>query len=398
MKPASALIAIGLCLAAAPALADEPAARQGPPSEIQSRATPIKATELVALAHPWAIERMPDGAFLISQKPGMLRIWRDGNLSAPIAGVPKVEFGGQGGLLDVALDPGFADNRIIYLAYTEAAASQPGGRDVPDPRLGVFQDLDDAVVKGLAVARARLDDGRLGDVKVIWRAEKTVGRGHFGGRLAFASDGALLIAAGERQRFEPAQDLASDLGKIIRVDPKDGSPMAGNPFPDQAASADVWSYGHRNPLGITRRPGTDEIWVAEMGPQNGDEINLISRGGNFGWPLESAGDNYNHTPLSRHATVETIAPKASFPLAISPATIIFYEGTLFGPWRGDLLVGAMSRPGLVRGVPAADGVHDLEFIETGFRVRDIAVDADGSLLLLRDGEDGALVRLEPAAK
>lgn len=125
MKPASALIAIGLCLAAAPALADEPAARQGPPSEIQSRATPIKATEVVALEHPWAIERMPDGAFLISQKPGMLRIWRDGNLSAPIAGVPKVEFGGQGGLLDVALDPGFADNRIIYLAYTEAAAMCP---------------------------------------------------------------------------------------------------------------------------------------------------------------------------------------------------------------------------------------------------------------------------------
>ncbi|MBX7481715.1 PQQ-dependent sugar dehydrogenase [Qipengyuania qiaonensis] len=365
---------------------------------IASRATPIAATELTALEHPWGIERLPDDGFLITEKPGRLRIWREGALSAPITGVPAVDFAGQGGLLDVALDPDFAANGIIYLAYSEAAEQQPGGRDVADPRLGVFQDLDDGVVKGLAVARARLDGARLAEVRVIWRAEKTVGRGHFGGRLAFAPDGALLIASGDRQRFEPAQDLASDLGKILRIDPATGAPMPGNPFSRERASADVWSYGHRNPLGITRRPGTEEIWVAEMGPQNGDELNLIRGGGNFGWPLESAGDNYNQTPLPRKAVADTIAPQQSFPLAISPATILFYDGELFAPWRGNVLVGALNRPGILRGVPAADGVHDLEHIETGFRVRDIAIDSDGSLLALKDGADGALIRLVPAGR
>jgi glucose/arabinose dehydrogenase len=341
---------------------------------------------------------LPDGSSLITEKRGTLRNWRDNKLSAPLSGVPSVAFRGQGGLLDIALDPQFAENRIIYLSYAEAATSQPGGQDVADDRLGIFQELDDAVAKGLAVARAELSDDGLRNVRVIWRAEKTIGRGHFGGRMAFDRSGALLITSGDRQRFEPAQDVSSDLGKIIRIRSTDGASLPDNPFANAPNSQrDVWSFGHRNPLGIAVRPGSDEIWVAEMGPQNGDELNLLRRGGNFGWPLVSAGDNYNQTTLPRPSTrPDLIGAHAAFPIAVSPASLIFYQGTLFGPWRGDVLVGTLNRPGILRGKVAPDGVHDLEHLETGFRVRDLAQAPDGSILVLRDGADGGLFRLTPS--
>ncbi len=354
---------------------------------VKSRATALSFETLTPFEHPWAIEVLPDGGVLMTKKPGRLRMWRNGALSAPIGGVPKVFFSGQGGLLDVALNPNFAQNRMIYLAYTEAADDQSGGRDVSDQRLGVFQDLEDGVVKGLAVGRAVLGTDRLEDFKVIWRAEKTAGRGHFGGRLAFSPDGFLLISSGDRQRFEPAQDLKSNLGKIIRVRPEDGSALPDNPFaggPD--AEHDVFSYGHRNPLGMAVRPGTDEIWVAEMGPQNGDELNLVLKGRNYGWPLVSAGDNYNATPLARPRTQPSFeAARERFPVAISPASLMFYEGPIFPAWKGDILVGALNKPGIVRGIPGPDGVHDIEHIETGFRVRDMAQAPDGSILVLRCG-------------
>ena len=311
-------------------------------------------------------------------------------------------FKDQGGLLDVALDPEFARNRSIYMAFAEGGRTQDDGpeRDTADPRLGVFQDLTDTTMKGLAVAQARLDDDRVRDVRVIWRAEKTAGRNHFGGRLAFHPDGALLITSGDRQRFEPAQDLNSDLGKIIRIRATDGAPLPDNPFATGSAThRDVLSFGHRNPLGIAVRPGTDEVWVAEMGPQNGDEVNVILRGRNYGWPLVSTGDNYNGTPLARSGTRPALeAPRVSFPLAISPASLTFYSGEMFGSWNGNVFLATLNTPGLVRGVPAADGLHDLEYIQTGFRVRDVKQAPDGSILLLRDGADGALVRMTPAKR
>ena len=374
----------------------------GGATTVASRAMPLAFEELASLEHPWAVEVLPDGGFLITEKPGRLRIFRNGALSDPIAGVPPVVFKDQGGLLDVALDPEFARTGLIYLGFTEGAQAPGDGpeRDTADQRLGVFQDLTDATIKGLAVARARLDGGRLRDVRVIWRTEKTVGRGHFGGRLAFQPDGALLITAGDRQRFEPAQDLNSDLGKIIRLRATDGAPMPDNPFATgPAAQRDIWSFGHRNPLGIAIRPGTDEVWVAEMGPQNGDEVNLILKGRNYGWPLLSAGDNYNATPLDRSSPRPGLeAARVSFPLAISPSSLTFYSGEMFAPWKGDLILATLNAPGLVRGVPAADGVHDLEYIQTGFRVRDVKQAPDGSILLLRDGAHGALVRVTPAKR
>ena len=383
----------------------------GPPASAQhgasgtavtSRATPLAFEELAPLEHPWAVEVLPDGGLLITEKPGRLRTFRNGALSVPIGGVPAVVFRDQGGLLDVALDPAFARNGSIYLAFTEGDRTQGDSleRDTADTRLGVFQDLTDATMKGLAVARARLDGERLRDVRVIWRGEKTVGRGHFGGRLAFQRDGALLVTAGDRQRFEPAQDLNSELGKIIRIRATDGAPLPDNPFATgPAAQRDVWSFGHRNPLGIAIRPGTDEVWVAEMGPQNGDEVNLILKGRNYGWPLVSPGDNYNSTPLDRSRTRPSLeAARVSFPLAISPASLTFYSGEMFAPWKGDLILATLNTPGLVRGVPADDGVHDLEYIQTGFRVRDVKQAPDGSILLLRDGAQGALVRMTPAKR
>lgn len=368
-------------------------------SQVNSRATALVVEELAALEHPWSIEVLPDGALLLTEKPGRLRLWTDGQLSAPIAGVPEVVFRDQGGLLDVAIDPDFGRNRLIYLAYSEAGSTPPESSDVPDPRLGVFQDLTDGVPKGLAVARARLAGNSLDDVTVIWRAEKTIGRGHFGGRLAFASDGSLLVSSGDRQRFEPAQDPASDLGKILRIRATDGAPVADNPFAaGPLTHRDVWSLGHRNPLGLAVR-SNGEVWVAEMGPQNGDELNVSVSGENYGWPVVSEGDHYNATSAPRHSTQPRFqGPRVSFPLAISPAALTFYDADRIGDWRGNVLVAALNRPGLVRGVPAADGVHDLEHIELGFRVRDIQVADDGSLLVLRDGPQGALVRVSPAAR
>src|SRR5262249_48299536 len=192
-----------------------------------------------------------------------LRIYADGALSEPIAGVPAVAYRGQGGLLDVEVDPDFARSAWIYLSYTEAADPQPeGARADHDPRLGKFAGSDDNVAKGTAVARARLDGDRLRDVQVIWRqVPKTIGRGHPGGRLVFAGDGTLFITSGERQRFEPAQDLGTNLGKVVRIEP-DGSIPPDNPFVAQrGARPDVWTYGHRNPLGAAIHPDSGELWI-----------------------------------------------------------------------------------------------------------------------------------------
>ncbi|MGL5839238.1 MAG: PQQ-dependent sugar dehydrogenase [Sphingorhabdus sp.] len=385
--------------AVAVALPSVPSLAQAPTAIVDSRAGKLAVEQLVALDEPWGIAQLPDGALLITEKPGRLRIWRDGMLSPPVAGVPAVAYRGQGGLLDIELDPDFASNSIVYLSYVELGVrARPGGKDTSDPRLGVYQEVDDADTKGLAVARARFMGTALEGLRVIWRAEKTVGRGHFGGRLAFAPDGALLLTAGERQRFEPAQDRQSRLGKIVRIR-TDGTPAAGNPFAsEQGAAREIWSYGHRNPLGIAVRPGTNEIWLSEMGPQGGDEINQAAKGRDYGWPIVSAGDNYDGTLLSRPSTRPTLGRALhEFNPAISPASLMFYTGTMFPAWRGQMLIGGLSSKALVRGNPGVDGVHDVEAIQIGFRVRDVAQDRDGSLLILKDGKDGGLMRATPSA-
>jgi glucose/arabinose dehydrogenase len=391
-------------LIAAALLAAQPAAAQlGPVAAVagpspQGRVGPLKLDSLAKLDNPFGLAVLPDGSVLVTEKPGRLRLFKDGRLSDPIAGTPKVVFRGQGGLLDVVLDPDFARNHLIYLSFTEAAEQQPGGADPCDTRLGQFCEKDDNVYKGLAILRARLDGARLVDAHVIWRAApKTMGRNHYGGRMAFAPDGTLFVTSGDRQRFDPAQDKTATLGKIIHLT-ADGAPAPGNPFAGETGPArDIWSLGHRNPTGIVITSAGD-IWVGEMGPMGGDEINLIKPGRNYGWPLVSDGDNYDSTPLARPDSRPDLTRSViSWNPSVSPSGLMLYSGAMFPGWRGSLLAGGLGSQTIVRVIPAADGAHDVEVIPMGFRVRALAQAPDGAVYALRDGGDGALIRITPGA-
>jgi aldose sugar dehydrogenase len=361
----------------------------------------LKVESLGKFDNPWAMAYLPDGRLLITEKPGHLRIYADGKLSEPVAGVPKVEYHEQGGLLDVAVDPNFADNGLVYLSYSEAAEQQPAGaREEKDPRLGEHQDLDDTVLKGLAVARGKLDGNRLEDVTVIWRQEpKQIGRGHFGGRLVFAPDGKLFITSGDRQRFEPAQDMQGNLGKIVRINP-DGSIPDDNPFVGKdGARADIWTLGHRNQLGAAIRPGTSKLWVHEMGPKHGDELNLIEKGKNYGWPEVSDGKHYNDADIPDHAEQPKFRrPDYVWVPAISPAGLIFCTGDRIKDWKGKAILGGLSSEAII--VVSFDGnkVTGDKVIGMGKRIREVVQSPDGAVLLLTDGDDAELLRLTPAGE
>lgn len=356
----------------------------------------INVESLAKLDNPWAMTFLPDGRLLITEKPGHLRNYADGRLSAPITGAPKVSYDEQGGLLDVKIDADFVCNRLVYLSYAEAAEQQPpNAREEPDPRLGPFQDLKDNVLKGAAVARARLDGDQLRDLVVIWRQiPKTIGRGHFGGRLVFAPDGKLFVTSGDRQRFEPAQDLNTNLGKIVRINP-DGSVPDDNPFANQpGARQDIWTLG--NPLGAVIAPASRQLWIHEMGPQGGDEVNLIEKGHNYGWHVVSNGDHYDGTPIPRHSTRREFAPPIySWNPSVSPSGLIFYTGSQFASWRGNALLGGLSSKALRRLTVDRDRVTGEESIAMGRRIRDVTQAPDGSVLLLSDGDNGELLRLTP---
>lgn len=374
-----------------------------PPDTVTSSAGSIKIERLATLELPWGMALLPDGRLLITEKPGRLRIWANGKLSDPVQGVPKVVYRGtpsdQGGLLDVEIDPDFARNNFVYLSYVEAAEPQPAdARDTDDPRFGGYLDLKDTIVRGGVVARGRLDGNQLRDVQVIWRQEpKTVGRGHFGNRIVFAPDGKLFITSGERMRFDPAQDLNSNLGKIVRIN-QDGTVPTDNPFAGKAgARSDVWSYGHRNILSAAIDPASGRLWVLEMGPLGGDELNLIEQGKNYGWPVVSNGDNYNGSPIPDHPTKKEFQnPVRSWSPVISPSGAIFYTGSLFPNWRGNLIAGGLSSMALVRLSLNDQQVGVEERIDMKRRIRDVIQTADGALLVIVDDKSGDLLRLSPA--
>lgn len=371
------------------------------PGEIvQTKSGPIKVEKLASLSEPWGMTFLPDGRLLVTEKPGRLRFYNHGKLSEPISGLPKIEYHGQGGLLDVEIDPNFSQNNFVYFYFSEAAEKQPNvKKDNGDPRLGIYQDYDDATLKGGAVARGRLDGNELKDVKVIWRqVPKTIGRGHFGGRLVFAPDGKLFITSGERQRFEPAQSLASNLGKVIRINP-DGSIPKDNPFVNnKSALPDIWSLGHRNLLGAAINPASKQLWIHEMGPLHGDEINIPAAGKNYGWPLVSNGDNYDGSRIPDHETMPQFAgPIYYWHPAVSPSGLAFYTGNLFKDWNGNALLGSFNSEALVRLTLDGNKVKSEERIWLHRRIRDVIQAPDGSVWLITDAKDGELLRLTPAS-
>lgn len=341
-------------------------------------------TDVVAsdLSNPWAMDFLPDGRVIVTERDGSLVIVStDGEVSAPVAGVPEVAFGGQGGLLDVSLAPDFADSRMVYISYAE-----PRGGDE----------------NATAVGRGRLsdDDSALEDFEVIFRQQPAWASNlHFGTRFVWDNQGLLYVTLGERSNPQPrqlAQDLNAHLGKVVRIQP-DGSVPANNPFIDMAdAQPEIWSYGHRNPQGAALHPQTGELWTIEHGPRGGDELNQPEAGKNYGWPIITYGEDYNGSPLGEGITSREgmEQPIYYWDPVIAPSDMTFYQGDLFPGWNGNLLIGSLNPGGVVRLMLDGERVIGEERLLASFgRVRDVAVADDGSVYFINDG--GELVRVTP---
>jgi glucose/arabinose dehydrogenase len=326
------------------------------------------------LNHPWGLAFLPDGQMLVTEKPGTLRlISKDGTVSKPLSGVPEAVAQGQGGLLDVAIDPSFASNRLVYLSYSEPG---DGGAST-------------------AVARGKLGDNGLDDVQVIFRqVPKVNGGNHFGSRLVFAPDGTLFVTLGERFQFEPAQDLTNDLGKIVRINP-DGSIPKDNPFVGRKdARPEIWSYGHRNPQGAAIHPETGKLWESEFGPMGGDEINIPQAGSNYGWPVVSWGSHYDGRKIPEPPTHPEFADAIyHWNPVISPSGMTFYTGDAMPAWQGNLLVGGLSSQGILRLTLDGEKVTAEERIPLGARIRDVRQAPDGPVYALTAEGDGKVLRL-----
>ncbi|MBB4858219.1 glucose/arabinose dehydrogenase [Novosphingobium chloroacetimidivorans] len=332
---------------------------------------------MATLSNPWAMVFLPDGRMLVTERLGTLRIVTAAGEVATVIGTPSVASEGQGGLLDVALDPDFAANRTVYLSFSE----RDGGG------------------AGLAVARGTLaQDGRsIAGLTVIWRQTPKISGDsrHYGGRMAFAPDRTLFVTAGERHQGAPAQDLANTLGKIIRIN-RDGSIPADNPFVGQAgARPEIWTRGHRNPYGLIFA-SDGRLFEHEMGPDAGDEFNLIARGANYGWRTVSEGSDGGE-PLPRHSTrPEFAAPLFSWTPNIAPAGMIQYTGQRFVGWTGDFVLAALLGQGLVRVRVSGETASEVGRIALGARIREVEQGPDGDIWVLEDGGSGRLLKLAPA--
>ncbi len=331
------------------------------------------------LDHPWGLAFLPDGRILVTERTGRLRVVaKDGSKSEPLKGVPEVFAQGQGGLLDVKLDPHFADNDLVYLSYSEPGE---GGA-------------------GTAVARGKLGDGSIDDVEVIFRQHpKVSGGNHFGSRLVFAPDGKLFVTLGERFTFETAQDLGNHLGKIVRINP-DGSVPGDNPFVEKkGAMPEIWSYGHRNPQGAVINPKTGKLWEAEFGPMGGDEVNIPEPGRNYGWPVVSWGKHYDGRSIPEPTTHPEFADAIyHWNPVISPSGITFYTADAIPGWKGNLLLAGLSSEAIVRLTLDGDKVTAEERIPMRVRIRDVAQGLDDAVYALTDETDGKILKLTLASK
>jgi glucose/arabinose dehydrogenase len=337
------------------------------------------ATPVASFKEPWAMVFLPDGRLLVTEKKGALKLLDvETRRSGDVSGVPAVAYGGQGGFGDVILHPQFTGNSIVYLSYSEAG---------------------NAGTSGAAVARAKLTldqngGGSLGDLQVIWRqVPKVASGGHWGHRMAFGPDGKLWITSSERQQFTPAQDMKSNLGKIVRLN-EDGSVPADNPFHAQGGvTAQIWSLGHRNLLGIAFA-ADGRLYAHEMGPRGGDELNIIERGANYGYPIVSNGDHYDGRDIPDHRTrPEFKPPLVSWTQVISPAGFIIYTGKVFPDWNGNGFIGGLSSESLVRVEFADGGAREAQRFDMGRRIREVEQGPDGAIWLLEDQRSGSGGRL-----
>jgi glucose/arabinose dehydrogenase len=334
-------------------------------------------TVVEGLEHPWALSILPDGEMLVTERPGRMRLVKNGRLSKPLRGVPAVLAQGQGGLLDVELDPKFAENHRLYFSYSEP---DEGGKS------------------GTTVARAKLAGEVLEDLQVIFRQRpKVKAANHFGSRLVFARDGTLFITMGDRFDYRgKAQDVAVTIGKIVRIHP-DGSIPRDNPFAARAgADPAIWSYGHRNIQAAALHPETGQLWTVEHGARGGDELNHPEAGKNYGWPVITYGIDYNGTPIGEG----TAKPGMEQPVyywdpVIAPSGMVFYTGQAIPEWTGSLFVGSLT-PGLLVRLVLKDrhvSYEERYLGELKSRIREVQQGPDGSLYLLTDSDDGAILRV-----
>jgi glucose/arabinose dehydrogenase len=358
---------------------------QAPRSPTPASLNGIVRVETLAggLEHPWALTFLPDGRMLVTERPGRVRIMDErGGLSEPLGGVPLVLARGQGGLLDMKLDPRFADNRLVYLSYAE-----PGENGTA----------------GTAVARGRLAGNRLEDMEVIYRQHpKVKGENHFGSRLVFASDGTLFVTQGDRFEYrDKAQDLSSGLGKIVRLH-RDGTVPGDNPFVGQpGARPEIWSYGHRNIQAAAVHPHTGQLWTVEHGARGGDELNHPEAGKNYGWPVITYGVDYSGATIGEGtAKLGMEQPVYYWDPVIAPSGMIFYTGDAFPDWKGSLLIGSLKPGLLVRLTLQQDQVvrEERYLADLRERIREVQQGPDGLLYLLTDSSNGRILRLSLLAR
>lgn len=368
---------VSLSLGASGALAQNSA-----PTMRTQEATVRAVTVAGGLENPWAMAFLPDGRLLVTERPGRMRVVKDGQVSPPLRNVPQVFDSGQGGLLDVALDPEFARNRVLYFTYAEPGPNEQGGG------------------AGTALASAVFADTELREVKVLFRQQPKMSGGlHFGSRVVVGPDGKLWLGLGERYRRDEAQNLNSHLGKLVRLE-KDGRVPADNPFVGRSdAKPEIWSYGHRNIQGMARHPQTGAVWLHEHGAQGGDEINIPERGRNYGWPVITHGIDYSGAKIG----IGTAAPGMEQPLlhwtpSIAPSGMAFYSGSKIPAWRGNLFAGSLKFGTLHRVVLDGTRVlrHEQMLKEIGDNIRDVRDGPDGFLYIATDSPRGRILRLEPA--